>query len=443
MNLKLGIIGHSRSITIINNIIDEYFKDITYDNIKFENINEVPIVIQSIKYQEDNFDALLFTGIIPYNIINSSMISSIPWVYIPTNETQLLTALLKASLINNYDIKKLSIDSYDRNEINKIYKNIGYNRENTNIFIAKMNIYNNSFIKDLENFHLTNYTNNNVSCCITGLSSVYKSLVEKNIPCIKLDPTLDIIKQTIQHLELKRESKINEKSQTVVISITIDPINEFSLINENEYQILLEKTKVTQKIYLFAQKIQATVIEVGLKQYLLFCTKSILETETQNFQNLSILSDVSKNTSTTISIGIGYGITVREAKYNAQKGMKKAINSNGNKAFIVYNKKVIGPIVSTEKKLENDTQLFIDEKYNLIASDTNISINTIFKLHCIIDETKKKTFTSLELANHLNITPRSMNRIINKLESNNYSKIIGKKVISKAGRPSRIIKLLF
>lgn len=156
MNLKLGIIGHSRSITIINNIIDEYFKDITYDNIKFENINEVPIVIQSIKYQEDNFDALLFTGIIPYNIINSSMISSIPWVYIPTNETQLLTALLKASLINNYDIKKLSIDSYDRNEINKIYKNIGYNRENTNIFIAKMNIYNNSFIKDLENFHLTN-----------------------------------------------------------------------------------------------------------------------------------------------------------------------------------------------------------------------------------------------------------------------------------------------
>ena len=185
------------------------------------------------------------------------------------------------------------------------------------------------------------------------------------------------------------------------------------------------------------------MVEVGLRQYLLFCTKSILETETQNFQNLFILSDVSKNTSSTISIGIGYGITVREAKYNAQKGMKKAINSNGDKAFIVYNKKVIGPIVSTEKKLENNTQLFIDEKYNLIASNTNISVNTIFKLHCIIDETKKKTFTSLELANHLDITPRSMNRIINKLESNNYSKIIGKKVISKAGRPSRIIELLF
>ena len=128
MNLKLGIIGHSRSITIINKIIDEYFKNITYNNIKFENIDEVPIIIQSIKYQEDNLDALLFTGIIPYNIINSSMISSIPWVYIPTSESQLLTALLKASLINNYDIKRLSIDSYDRDEVNKIYKDIGYNK---------------------------------------------------------------------------------------------------------------------------------------------------------------------------------------------------------------------------------------------------------------------------------------------------------------------------
>jgi len=442
MNLNLGIVGHSRSIKIINNIIDENFSDISYKNIKFENTTEISNVIKSIKIQESCLDALLFTGKIPYTIINAAMLSTLPWVYIRNDESQLLTALLKATIINNYDISNISVDSYNRKAINKIYKNIGFDESKTNIFIPSSDIFKGNIVKSLELFHTKNYYSNNISCCITGLSSVYISLKEKNIPCIKLDPTLDIIKQTIRHLELKREAKINEKSQTVVISIEIDPINEFSLINENEYQMLLEKTNVTQEIYIFAQKIQATVVEVGLKQYLLFCTKSILETETQNFQNLDIINDVSKNTSSTISIGIGYGITVREAKYNAQKGMKKAKNSNGNMAFIVYNKKIIGPIVSTEKNIENDNMI-IDKKYNEIASETNISINTIFKLHCLIDELKKKSFTSHELANHLEISPRSMNRIINKLELNGYSKIIGKKIISKAGRPSRIIKLMF
>jgi len=37
-----------------------------------------------------------------------------------------------------------------------------------------------------------------------------------------------------------------------------------------------------------------------------------------------------------------------------KKGMKKAKKLNGNMAFIVYNKKIIGPIVSTKKNIEND-----------------------------------------------------------------------------------------
>jgi len=69
MNLNLGIIGHSRSIKIINNIIDENFSDISY------------------------------------TMINAAILSTLPWVYIKNDEIQLLTALLKVNIINNYDIQ--------------------------------------------------------------------------------------------------------------------------------------------------------------------------------------------------------------------------------------------------------------------------------------------------------------------------------------------------
>ena len=53
-----------------------------------------------------------------------------------------------------------------------------------------------------------------------------------------------------------------------------------------------------------------------------------------------------------------------------------------------------------------------------------------------IDET-----TSKELSQLYGITLRSMNRIISKLEENGYVEIIGKKKLSKKGRPSRILRI--
>jgi len=440
--LSLGVIGHEKEINTIINLLDNMNNSISTTEIVFNDFNTKDLIVKNIKDKEKELDALLFTNKISFELINSSMISSIPWVYINKSENLLLTTLLNLSLVKNRNITTLSIDTYDQKTIDKIYSRIGIHEYNT-IAIADYDIFKQNFINYLVEFHKEHYNSNMKTTCITTLIQVADKLKESSIPCVHLKATDERIKDAINHLALKIQSKENEKSQTVVIAIKIDPINEYSLLNENEYQILLEKTKVTQKIYLFAQKIQASVVEVGIDQYFLFCTKSILETETDHFKKLDILTDVSNDTSSTISMGIGYGITVREAKYNAQKGMKSSLNSKGNRAYIVYNNETIGPIASQYQSLKNRDDIMLDQKYNTIASAVNISVNTIFKLHCIIDETHKNSFTSKELSGHLDITPRSVNRILNKLEEKGYAEIIGKKIISNIGRPSRIIKLNF
>ena len=440
--LTLGVVGHEKEIENIIELLNQMDNKIEATKIHFNDFNNKDILIKNVKKQEKELDALLFADKISFEIVNSSMISSIPWVYIKKNENLLLTTFLNLSLIQNKDITHLSIDTYDQKTIDKIFKRIGLNHINQ-VAIADYDIFNQNFINYLVNFHQEQYQSNTKTTCITTLIQVSTQLEKQNIPSIHLEATNERIKDAINHLALKIQSKKDDKSQTVVITIKIDPVNEYALINENEYQILLEKTKVTQKIYLFAQKIQASVVEVGIDQYFLFCTKSILETETNNFKKLDILTDVSNDTSSTISMGIGYGITVREAKYNAQEGMKYSQNAKGNRAYIVYNNATIGPIASEYQSFDNNQEKHLDERYNKIANAVNISINTIFKLHCIIDETEKDTFTSKELSGHLDITPRSVNRILNKLEEKAYAEVIGKKMISNAGRPSRIIKLNF
>ena len=199
--------------------------------------------------------------------------------------------------------------------------------------------------------------------------------------------------------------------------------------------------KVSEQVYLFAQRIQAAVIETGDKNYLLFTTTQLLENETNNLKSIELLHAIQNNTSSTVSVGIGYGQTANEAKSGANRGMQHASKKGGNLAFIVYEgKKIIGPLASIAQNKEKPN-LVIDERFLRISEKIGVSINTVFKLHCIAEQYGKNDFTIKELAPLFGVTSRTMNRIIEKFESHGYTNIIGKRVIGSSGRPSRIIQL--
>jgi DNA-binding CsgD family transcriptional regulator len=442
MKLKLGIVGHRGSIAKISKVVQDHFADIEIVEIRFEEYAQTTNLVNYLKIQEKHLDGILFTGKIPYEIINNQMISLKPWTYIKRENNQLIRTLLEASLHYQYDVQNISIDSYSKESVEMIYEELNIPKGEYKAFVSTTHILNNSLIEILKAFHANNYYTHHVSVCITGISSIYEYLKAENIPCIMIEPTSEAIKQAIQHFRLKHEFSMVEDRQIVVIAIEMDMPNEYSLINENEYQLMLNKMKVAEEIYLFAQKIQAAVVEIGFRGYLLFGTKKILELETNNINELKILASVSSNTANTISIGVGYGITAREAKYNANQGMIKAKNEGGNKGYLVFYNKVIGPIVSEKENGEGDLNL-IDASYLRIAETAGISINTIYKLHCMIEQNKKNSYTSIELADELGISVRSVNRIVSKLEVNGFVTQVGKKIVSGAGRPSRIIKILF
>jgi hypothetical protein len=440
VNIKLAVIGSIRNLRIISTVIEDSYPDIDITTIKFENQDKASELVSVIRTLEEYQDGILFTGKIPYEIMNNMMISKKPWVYISLDNSQLLRILLQASFIYQYDIRNISIDSYKSKWILNAYTEIGLTKEELNIHMGATNIYDQNIIEEMKRFHENNYYNHQVSCCITTISPVYEYLKKHDIPCLIINPTTDVIKQTIVRFKLKHESKIIENSQMVVLAIEVDLPNDYSLIKENEYQLMLEKTKISKEIYLFAQRVQAAVVETGITGYLLFCTRSILELETDNLHNIDLLNSVASKTNNTISVGIGYGVTARESKYNAHLCVEKARKWGGNQAFIIYKKDIVGPITATQ--ISSNKSGIIDNQYHQIAEKTGISINMVFKLHCLIDQEKKNSFTSTELANHLRITPRSINRILLKLEASSHAEIIGKRVIGKTGRPSRIFKLM-
>ena len=437
---RIGIVGHIDNIKRIQLVIYESFPNIDGYPIEINEMSQLQTTVNYLKEHINDFDGIIFTEKILYDIMNHNMHSQNPWVYIETDESQLQRILLEAILKHNMDITEISIDSYSENTVKTIYEDFGLNPGEYLAHVSNINIFNETLIDDLFKFHQNNYLSQPNLVAITGISTVYRMLQSHKVPSLLLTPNVNSIKNKLYNLleKIKLENMII--SQIVVISIEIDVNNEYDLISENEYSIMLEKTRITEEAYKFAQRIQAAVIETE-KNYLLFTTKQIVEFETKNLRELSILSYIKNKTNNTISVGIGFGITAREAKSNAIIGKNKALKMGGNQCFVVYDRKRIERITPLDKASNNNlSPLYLP--YKDISEKSGVSINNIYRLKCIIDIYKKNTFTSLELSEEFGNSLRSMNRIIEKLEQAGYIEVVGKKIVDNAGRPSRILKLL-
>jgi len=437
--MKIGVVGPSNSIKQVEELVNSDFKYIELIKLGYEDYREVASIIK--KYQR-NLDALLFTGTTPFLFASKQNLPYIPWEYIPRHGSSLLSVLLKISTLRKYDLYNISFDSYSYEQLYEVYYESGIGAESINLYVANEKIHDQDYIDYLYDFHKENYMNEKASCCVTGIDSVYSKLSSDGIPCFKIKHTSNVIRETLTKLKLKYLAYNNHNNQMLVLAVEIDAPNEESIISRNEYQIAFENMKVSEQIYLFAQRIEAAVVEINSGNYLLFSTTSIFENETDNLRNIDLLNMISKNTKSTVSIGIGYGRTANESKYGATLGKKRAKKCGGNRVFVVYEgEKIAGPI-NNIKSVEVD-DVIIDEKLLEIAEKTGLGKNTIFKLNSIIMQYKIDSITPKELARLYGVTPRSMNRIIVALEQCGYVKTVGKKFITDAGRPSRVIKIKF
>lgn len=439
---KIGVIGHIRNIRLIEETASSYFKDVEVIHFESSTLDQLDSTIGYLESQLPYLDGLYYTGGIPYELVNKVLRTDLPSTYIEHDQSKLQRTLLEALALYNYDLTRISIDSYTQSNVYRTYSEIGLVPEDQDIHIAPLNLLNHQLLEDIYNFHRDRHHNEHTSFAITGISAVYEKLCETDIPALLIRPTTDAIKHTLNNLLLQITSISNSESQIVVISIEIDIPSEYNLVLENEYQLLLEKNRVSEEVYRFTQRIQGTVVETGTHSYQIYSTRKHVESETDNLQSLPILKSIKDNTSHTVSIGIGFGITARQAKYNASNGLNKALKNEGNQAYIVSDGSSFGPILP-DKANQAEPDVISDSLFQVISDKTGISINNIYRIHCIKEQTKKILFTSRELADEFGTSPRSMNRIINKLESNGYISLEGTKIINGVGRPTRILKINF
>ncbi len=433
--MKVGLIGPKDIVVRTHNIIKTENPNDQLVDLPYKNYLDSP---QIVCENQEFVDVLLFAGKLPFKVTEVNVEKKVPWEYMPRRKNTLFRAMLEASFTNKYDIENISIDTYEEDLIFGAYQEIGAKTENLNLYIAEQKILEPDYFDYLLEFHLSNYREHHVSCIITGVSEIYYGLTRLGMPCIRTLAAEEIIISTYNRLQLKYYAQVYQNNLIAVIAVRLDLPSVYSLQRGEEYLHVIRNMKILEKINLFASQLDAAVTTNNYTEFLIFTTKKILELETNNLESIYLLDLIQEISECSTKIGIGYGSTVRDAKYNAYRGVVKAESYPGNAAFAVMEgNEIIGPI----RCVKSNKEAYVDKEYLNVSIRTGISTNTLHCIYSAITHFEKREFTSRELANLCDMSPRNMDRIILKLLDAGLCEIVGERLMKDTGRPRRILKL--
>ncbi|MDQ0862055.1 hypothetical protein [Bacillus sp. V2I10] len=211
----------------------------------------------------------------------------------------------------------------------------------------------------------------------------------------------------------------------------VDPEFEFR-------QILLNKALLE-----FTKKKQVTfMIKKNTLNMEVVTSKKDLKLITNDFKTCTLSPFLTNTLPFKIGIGWGVGHSIHEAYSNAMQANQEANRNKEDSTtyLMTENDHLIGPLGDEQCiEISNEANPQIEN----ISQQIRISTLQIQKLLAVMEKLNTNELMSDDIAQHLGITIRAANRILNNLEEKGVAEVIVRKQKKLKGRPKKLYKIDF
>ena len=421
--MKIAIIGAPDSVKKVYSILSSAYSEINFVTRSTEKIDDMINFIQDI---EENVDGFYLTGIGIYSASNEKTNIKKPVVYTKRGITGIVKSFWDfqkdncgTSILKNM---KIGIDVVDEKDFLETLEE--FNIKIKSYYLQKYD-YQKTEAEYLEEY-LKKIKSGEINCVFTAFGYIYSALKEKNIPVYRVQATNVEIREEFTNLLNRIKMSKAENSK---ISVEIIKILKSEGISNN---ILSDKLQFEKELLAYSQMVDGNIQTLGNDEYLILSNKGLLNAP----ENINTILSIIKNYSYKglhISIGIGEGNTIFLSEKNARTALKISISNGNDSIFFSDGSEVKGPLMEKREILYKN---FSDKRILEISKNTGVSTLYLEKIKSIIKKQDKNSFTSAELAEFLNISERSTNRIIKKIIEAGYASVEFENSFG-AGRPRR------
>jgi hypothetical protein len=410
LTTKIAVIGSREFINKILPIANQV-SEITIEPYVYQQPQEAAELVKNMT----PCDAVFFSGALPYYFSRKVLENlKLPTFILTQDEISVAASLLSITNNKQIPLTRISIDLFDTTIINNVLAASDSKINPNHIFDFKRQILDGSFdLEKIVQFHCSLWKQGVIDTALTSVHAVYHRLKALGIPVTSMaDPQVSIIRG----LQTAKDQAVLFKSKAAQVAV-----GYLSL----QYQ---EQDQIGQLAHL----LNAYVQPLNNNLYVLYST--------QGEMDRNRLNDFLENWKSAILVGLGYGATMKEADQHAKIALRFAEKELSAKSgyILTEDKELVGPFPFEHKQhsLKNDHPELL-----LIAKATKLSPANLSKILEFSRTWPSHQFTAADLADYLQITRRSTERIIKKLVDTGYAKVTGEEMVYLQGRPRAIYEL--
>ena len=351
------------------------------------------------------YDGIITSGPIGYEIIKNSVELLTPLYHFDISKGDLYKYLFNILKENpKIDFSRVYIDFISPEKKEYWFQDI-FKKEEEPIFY-KINFSNKNLYETLKNNYTNLKNNKKMDIVLTRISNMVEFLKNEKISFDFLFPSEENIKNTV--LEVIKDIKIlkSEKKQIIFGKLLLNEVS----------------ADIEEEIHSVSKNCIVKILDKNIEILMIY----------EDFINSNIALNLKKKLKMNFFSGWGKGNNINEARYNAEKAYKKSKETNFEVVYLVStNSEIILSEIDDEKK----KNIEIIEK----LKELNITKQNSEKLIELFRSKEKVSCASL--ATYLDISERTANRLLLKLEENNLA--ISNLIKISRGRPKKLYQLLF
>ena len=392
--IKLAILTPKNSSEKIKNSLKEITCEIKY--IFYNNLYDLEELYLK---NAQKYDGIITSGPIGYEIIKNSVELFTPLYHFDISKGDLYKYLFNILKENpKIDFSRVYIDFISPEKKEYWFKDI-FKKEEEPIFY-QINFSNKNLYETLKNNYINLKKEKKIDIVLTRISNMVNFLKSEKISFDFLFPSEENIKNTV--LEVIKDIKIlkSEKKQIIFGKLLFDKIS----------------IDIEEEIHSISKNCIIKILDKNIEILMLY----------EDFINSNIALNLKKKFRNNFLSGWGKGNNINEARHNAEKSYIKNKETNTEVIYLVStNSEIILSEINAKKK----KNIEIIEK----LKELNITKQNSEKL---IEPFKNQEKVSCaNLANYLNISERTTNRLLLKLEENSLA--ISNLIKINRGRPKK------
>lgn len=430
MKLRLGIMGADDSLEIIQSVTRD-FPEIECLPIVYWREDEI---FDLLEPHADDADMWLFSGQVPFAMVSDWGKIQTPMAYVPHIGASLYRTLLHISHQLGIHVDEVSFDTFPPEELDHFLKEAGIEGGYTWLKDYEGAIQ----AEELADYHEQLWREGKTRAAVTCLRSAELELKRRGVPVHRVLPTRAGVHSVI-HMLLRTYEMLHFKdTQIAVQMMEIDPFRELAggTFSTDEWQNA--EIKTTEKLLRYAKQLQGSLKPDGPGRYVIFTTRGVMQDVTRDYMTVPDLEEIFGIRSDLVTCGIGIGTTAYEAEIHAGTALLHAKERGpGNWMVFFDNKSIVGPLGRDERIAYSS----ISEQLQEISRQTSLSVLTLSKLDSILKKRGTLEINAHELAQYMQILPRSARRILMELESKGIAQVIGEESPHPRGRPRKVYRI--